>query len=131
MIKGTISKVCRHDLTVLIAAAMLFTSLVPATVQNTDAASKPPVDLQSITWKITGAHPLGNLSYHVRKIIAVNGISVDSSEDMRTSYAYCVEPMISGPDSGCGVGDTYTAGLSSAGGHGERIYTFDGSDAAD
>ena len=126
-----ISKAFRRILTVLITAAMLITLLIPIGVQNADALDKPSTDLESITWELTDVNSLGNLNYHVRKIVAVNGVSVDSSEDMRTSYAYCVEPLMEGPDSGCGIGDTYIAGLTSAGGHGERIYTFDGSEAAD
>ncbi len=131
MTKNNISKAFLRILTVLITVAVLIPSMFSALVQKTDALDKPSADLESITWELTDVNSIGNLEYHVRKIVAVNGVSVDSSEDMKSSYAYCVEPLMDGPDRECGTGDTYTAGMIAAGGHGELIYTFDGSDAAD
>ncbi len=83
-----------------------------------------PIDLNTITWKITGTKIVGSIGYHIRTITHINGKDVDSSSEMRSSYAYCVEPNITGPEGkDAKKGDSYTA----VNGPGESIYTFDGS----
>ena len=95
-------------------------------------AAEGSLEIETITWKIKGTTLLGTMNYHIREVVAINGVNVNSTSDMDSSYALCVEPTIVGPE-GYGVDsiDTYTAGPVSKGGGGEKIYTFDGDEAAE
>ena len=91
--------------------------------------SDEPLSLNEITWKITGTKKLGAIGYNIRKVTHINGVDVDESSDLKTSYAYCVEPLIVNPEGlDAQVGDSYTA---KDGKHGVKIYTFDGSNDGD
>ena len=58
--------------------------LSPAVVQ---AASSGSIDIETITWKITSTTTIGSMNYHIRKITAVNGVDVDSSDDLKSSWS--------------------------------------------
>ena len=98
--------------------------LVKARALSAKNDENEPFSLNSITWKITGTKMIGAAGYHIRTITHINGTDVDSSSEMRSSYAYCVEPNVVAPE-GRSVkkGDSFTA----VNGEGLSIYTFDGS----
>lgn len=118
----------RHSgkwLTGLLTAVMVLGCLMPCFTQKSYAAGTN-TDIKTITWKVTGTTDLAGTGYHIRKVTKINGVDVESSDDLKSSYAFCVEPNIPGPDGQLDNGESYTAGN-----HGEKIYTFTGSEAAD
>ena len=122
--KGVIKWLARTIIMTMILACA-FTSMA-------GIAFADGLEIETVTWKIKSTTDLAGIGYQIREVIKINGVSVDSTSDMDSSYAFCVEPTVDGPEGpDSSVGDTYTVGPRSAGGGGEKIYTFNGDEAAD
>jgi len=125
--KKSLKKWLTNTLLMILAAACVYSSAT-----NACYAAGDSFEIETITWKIKGTTLLGAMNYHIREVVAINGIDVNSTSDMDSSYAFCVEPTIVGPENHTvDVGGTYTAGPKSKGGGGEHIYTFNGDEAAE
>ena len=123
---GAAKRLSRIMLMILITACVITSAAGPA------FAAGEGMNIRSITWRIKGYTDLAGLGYTLREITAVNGIDVNSTSDMNSSYAFCVEPILLGPEGeDAEEGQTYTAGDKTAGGGGEKIYTFNGDEAAE
>ncbi len=93
------------------------------------AGSGEPFALKSISWKMTSYHEFFGVGYHQRKITHINDTDVNSTNDMKSSYAFCVEPNEVGPEGwDAGVGASFKA---EDGKNGIRIHTFNADNAGD
>ena len=86
------------------------------------AGADEPFMLKSITWKITGCFDFFQLGYHQRTVTHINDVDVNTSDEMKTSFAFCVEPAVAGPEGyAADTGDSFRA---ENGKDGIRIHTY-------
>ena len=93
------------------------------------AGADEPFKLKSITWKITGYNEFFDVGYHQRTVTHINDVDVNSSDEMRASYAFCVEPVAAGPE-GWDV-DTGVSFRAEDGKDGISIHTYDADNAGE
>lgn len=88
-----------------------------------------PFALKSIAWTITSCHDFFDIGYNQRKITHINDTDVNSTNEMKSSYAFCVEPLEVGPEGwDADVGDSFRA---EDGKDGIRIHTYNADNAGD